>query len=119
MQTRGEPTRGELYWLDWNPARGSEQAGRRPALIVTADAINRRAPVVIVAAVTSRGTQRRYAFHVPVPRSVPTGLTMDSTVLCEQLMTVAKDRLEQRIGSLPPALMREVDEALRVSLGLP
>ena len=118
MPTRGEPRRGELYWLDWHPARGSEQAGRRPGLIVTANPINRRAPVVVVAALTSRVSQRPYHFHVRVPLSVATGLTRESTVLCEQLMTVSKDRLEAYIGALPPDVMAEVDAALAVALAL-
>lgn len=74
--------------------------------------------MVIVAAVTSRLASRPYGFHVPVPLSVPTGLTRESTVLCHQLTTVSKERLERQIGALPPDLMGRVDEALRVALGL-
>ena len=118
MQSHGTPKRGDLYWLDWNPARGSEQAGRRPALVVSMDPINRSSPVVIVAAVTGRVASRPYGFQVPVPLSIPTGLTMESTVLCQQLITVSKDRLGRQIGALPPDLMRQVDQALRVALGL-
>ena len=118
MQSRGSPRRGDLYWLDWNPARGSEQAGRRPSLIVSNDLGNRMAPTVIVVAVTSRLSGRRYPFQVGIPLAARSGLVAESTVLCHQLITVSKDRLEGYIGTLPPDLMRRVDDALRVALGL-
>jgi mRNA interferase MazF len=86
--------------------------------VVTANAINRPAPIVVVAAVTSRVGQRVYGFHVRVPLPVPPGLTKESTILCEQLMTVSKERLGPYIGFLPPDLMQQVDAALRVALGL-
>jgi mRNA interferase MazF len=119
LQTRGDPRRGELYLLDWSPGRGTEQAGRRPGLIVSNDVGNRTSGIVIVAALTTRGLHRSYPFHVRVPRSAMTGLDRDSVVMCEQLMTASKSRLQHRIGSLSPDLMRAVDEALRISLGLP
>lgn len=118
MSIQTSPRRGELYWLDWHPARGSEQAGRRPGVIVSDDGINRSASIVVVAALTSRTLRRPYTFHVRVPTTAGTGLPLESTVLCEQLMTVSKDRLLDRIGELPPALMTRVDDALRVALSL-
>ena len=118
MQTRTIPRRGELYWVDLDPARGSEQAGRRPGLIVSNDTGNRFAPVVIVAAVTTRTPRRDYPVNVRVPSPAGTGLAPGSTVLCSQLTTVAKDRLGRYVGSLPPDLMRQVDDALRVALDL-
>lgn len=119
MPTHGtNPRRGELYWVDWNPARGSEQAGRRPALVISTDRGNETAPTVIVAALTSRGTSRRYPFQVRIPLAVRIGLSQESTVLCHQLITVAKERLGLRIGTLSPELMAQVDQALRVALGL-
>jgi mRNA interferase MazF len=104
--------------VDWNPARGSEQAGRRSALVVSNDMGNLAAPTVIVVAVTSRLTERLYPFQVRVPLSARTGLVSESLVNCAQFITISKDRLERRIGALPPDLMRAVDAALRVALGL-
>lgn len=118
MRNRTIPRRGELYVVDWNPARGSEQAGRRPGLVVSNDLGNRSAPTVIVASITSRVSERRYPFQVRVPQAAGTGLTRDSTVNCAQFITISKDRLERYIGALPPELMRQVDAALRVALNL-
>lgn len=118
MQTRGNPRRGEIYLLDRRPLRASEQAGRRPGLVVSNDAGNRFSALVIVAALTSQTPRRVYPVHLRVPASALTGLDRDSTVMCEQLMTTSKDRLERRIGEVPPELMDEVDAALRRSLGL-
>lgn len=111
-------SRGDLYVVDRNPARGSEQAGRRPALIVSNDLGNRAAPTVIVVAVTSCLTERRHPFHVRVPLAARSGLANESLVTCSQFITIAKDRLERHIGALPEHLMLEVDVALRVALGL-
>lgn len=118
MQSRTTPRRGDLFVLDWHPARGSEQAGRRPGLVVSSDFGNRVAPTAIVVAVTSRVSGRRYPFQLRIPTAAETGLTRKSIVNCAQLVTVSKDRLERYIGSLPPDLMTEVDAALRVAMGL-
>ena len=118
MRNRTIPKRGEIYWLDWHPARGSEQAGRRPGLVVSPDVGNRAGSTVIVAALTTRIPSRPYRFQVRVLATPETGLRRDSTVMCEQVMTVSKDRLEQYIGTLPPDVMRRVDDALKVALGL-
>lgn len=112
------PKRGDLYLLDWNPARGSEQAGRRPSLVVSNDTGNRFSPTVVVAAVTSRPPRRTYPVTVSVPTTAATGLDRDSIVLCAQLITISKERLQRHIGALPPDLMRQVDDALRAALGL-
>ena len=117
-RTTTSPKRGELYWLDWYPARGSEQAGRRPGLVVSNDLGNRFAAIVIVAALTSQTPRRLYPVHVRVPTTAQTGLARESTVMCEQLMTVSKDRLLRYIGALPADLMAQVDAALKVSLAL-
>ena len=118
MSIQTSPRRGELYWLDWIPARGSEQAGRRPGLVISNDTGNHFSSVVIVAAITSQQARRRYPFHVRVPSSSGSGLRRDSIVMCEQLMTASKDRLLGRIGVLPLHLMAEVDDALRIVLSL-
>jgi len=112
------PRRGDVYWIDWNPARGSEQGGPRPSLIVSNDGANRTSPNVIAAAITSN-LNRPYRFHVGVPAlTAGTGLDRDSVVRCEQLLTTSKLRLGARIGRLTATLMDQVDEALRVSLDL-
>ena len=108
--------RGEVYWVDFGPARGSEQASVRPAVIVQNDVGNANAPTTIVAAISSHATRKRYPFHVPLPEGL---LPKRSTVKCEQLLTIDHSRLRgDRLAHLAPELMAEVDEALRLSLGL-
>jgi len=108
--------RGDIYWVDFGNPRGSEQGGRRPALIVQNDTGNVSSPTTIIAAITSR-RKGAYPFHVDIP-ALESGLPEDSTVLFEQLLTINKSRLINRLGSLSIAKMREVDKALEVSLGL-
>lgn len=107
--------RGDIYWVDLGTPRGSEQGGRRPALIVQNDTGNANSPTTIIAAITSR-KKGVYPFHVHV-RAEESGLPQDSTILLEQLLTVNQDRLIRRVGSLSAAKMKEVDKALHVSLG--
>lgn len=109
--------RGEVYWLELLGTTGSEQAGRRPVLIIQNDAGNRSSPTTIVAAITSQTRARDYPFHVRFTAQ-ESGLRLDGTVLCEQIQTVGQTRLGQLIGALSADKMREVDRALRVSLGL-
>jgi mRNA interferase MazF len=110
--------RGELYWLDWNPARGSEQAGRRPALVIQENAAsaNSNYPLTIVAAVSSHG--RTVATHILVEPSPSNGLSGRSFVKCEQLQTVSKARLIQRIRVLEPEALEQVEVALKNVLAL-
>jgi len=108
--------RGEIYWVDFSPGRGSEQVGMRPALVIQNDVGNANAPTTIVAVITSRTMRQRYPFHVPLPDTL---LPKPSTVKCEQLLTVDQRRLGgPPLARLTPPLMAEVDEALRLSLGL-
>ena len=111
--------RGEIYWLDWNPARGSEQAGRRPALVIQENpaSANPNYPLTIVAAVSTRG--RQIPAHVDVAPSAQNGLSVVSYVKCEQVQTVSKDRLLQKIGELAVPDMARVDKALKKVLALP
>src|SRR5579863_9334454 len=90
--------RGEIYWVNWNPSRGSEQAGRRPALVVQENpaSANPNYPLTIVVAVSIRG--REVPSHIPVEPSELNGLSAASFVKCEQIQTVSKDRLETLIG---------------------
>ena len=110
--------RGELYWLDWNPARGSEQAGRRPALVVQENpaSTNPNYPLTIVAAVSTQG--RNITTHIALEPSAVNGLVSASFVKCEQLQTVSKLRLLQRIGVLETSDMLRVDAALKKVLAL-
>jgi mRNA interferase MazF len=112
------PRRGDLFWVDWSPARGSEAAGRRPALIVQRDSGNTAAsyPNTVVVAVSSQG--REIPLHVRIRPTRENGLRNASYVKCEQIFTVAKERLGARIGRLRADEMQKVDEALRMNLAL-
>lgn len=109
--------RGETYWLQLAGGTGSEQAGRRPVLIIQNDVGNRSSPTTIVAAITPQPCGRRYPFHVPFTAQ-ESRLRLDGTVLCEQIQTVDQSRLGALAGALISAKMREVDLALHHSLGL-
>lgn len=108
--------RGDIYWVDFGPPRGSEQGGSSPALVVQNDIGNMSSPTTIIAAITSK-KKVSYPFHIDVS-ALESGLPQDSTVLLEQLLTINKSRLINRIGSLSSAKMIEVDRALQASLGL-
>lgn len=101
--------------MDFNPARGSEQAGKRPAVVVSNDVNNQHSPVVIVAAITSQ-VGRVYPQNVLLPAGTP--LRLESTILGNQLTTIAKERLETFRGQLDPTQLEELARALRVSLSL-
>ena len=109
------PRRGEVWLVNWNPARGSEQAGRRPALVIQNDIGNEKAATTIVAAISS--TIRVYPMNVRV-RSPEGGLERPSIIKTSQLLTISKERLEKRIGSLSQERMDEVDGAIKLSLSL-
>ena len=114
MSTETVPLqRGQIYWVDWNPVRGSEQAGSRPALIVQNDPFNRneRYPNTIVAAISTSG--RSVPTHVALEPDEHNGLRERSYVKCEQVVTISKDRLEGRIGVLDADTMAQVDRALK------
>jgi mRNA interferase MazF len=110
------PLRGEIFWVDFYPARGVEQAGRRPALVIQNNWGNETGPYTVVAAISS-GLVRDYPFVVPLEVEEG-GLRRKSYVNCSQVMTVDKSRLGSRIGSLGEARMRQVDKALRHEFGL-
>ncbi len=93
----GFPKRGEIWLIDWNPARGSEQGGRRPALVIQNDIGNEKAPTTIVAAIS--GAVKPYPMNVVVEKGEG-GLDRSSIVKTGQILTIAKDRLERRLGRL-------------------
>jgi mRNA interferase MazF len=110
------PHRGEIYRVNWDPARGSEQAGMRPALIVQNDVGNSTASTVVVVAITSRQPSKPYPFIVEL---VDAHLPMRSFANCSQLYTIDKMRLGRMMGIASRAEMRQVDEALCHELALP
>ena len=109
--------RGDIYYADLSPVVGSEQGGLRPVLIVQNDVGNRYSPTVIAAAITSRMTKTRLPTHIDIYAS-EAGLSKDSVILLEQIRTIDKQRLKEKMGHLPERMMQEVDDALYVSFGL-
>ena len=108
--------RGELYWVDWNPAKGSEQTGKRPALIIQNDIGNNSSPTTIVAA-CSTAQEKIYPFLVPVT-SKESGLPKDCNINLAVIITIDKSRLLGKAGRLTSQKMLEVDKAIKISLGL-
>lgn len=111
------PRRGEIYLANLDPVVGSEQGGRRPVLIIQNDPTNQYSPVTIVASITSAPTRVHYPVDVHINDS-NTGLRNGSRVLLNQLKTIDRSRLERFIGRLTDEQMAQVDEALKISLGL-
>jgi mRNA interferase MazF len=109
--------RGEIWWIDFGTPKGSEQGGRRPALIIQNDIGNSHSRTTSVAALT-RSSKAPFPFQVKVSSS-ETGLADDSTILLEQVLTISVDRLLKRAGVISQQIMRDVDKALLYSLGLP
>jgi mRNA interferase MazF len=109
--------RGEIYYADLSPVVGSEQGGLRPVLIVQNDTGNKHSPTVIAAAITSQINKARLPTHIEL-EAKSYGLTKDSVVLLEQIRTIDKRRLKERMGSLDERLMSQVDNAIAVSFGL-
>lgn len=109
--------RGEVYFADLSPVVGSEQGGTRPVLIVQNDVGNRYSPTVIVAAITAKISKAKLPTHVEIHKE-DVGLVKDSVVLLEQIRTIDKRRLTQKLGELSPESMEKVNLALLISLGL-
>ncbi len=109
--------RGEIYYADLSPVVGSEQGGIRPVLIVQNDVGNRHSPTVIAAAITSRLDKAKLPTHISLEAS-SCGLQKDSIVLLEQIRTIDKRRLKDKMGALDNTAMTRVDNALSISFGL-
>lgn len=109
--------KGDLFFADLSPVVGSEQGGVRPVLVVQNDVGNKYSPTIIVAAVTSQTSKAKLPTHVELA-ATQGGLSKDSVVLLEQLRTIDKQRLKERIGALNDSQMPVVDAALGVSLGI-
>lgn len=109
--------RGEIYYADLSPVVGSEQGGVRPVLIVQNDVGNKHSPTVIAAAITSQKEKSKLPTHIML-NAERYGLAKDSIVLLEQVRTLDKKRLKERMGELDGSAMHMVDTALSVSFGL-
>ena len=112
-----EVNRGDIFIADLNPVVGSEQGGVRPVVVIQNDRGNRFSPTVICAAMTSRLDKSDLPTHVWVSAR-DSGLKCDSLVLCEQIRTLEKQRLRGRAGHIEGLVLRRVDAALLVALGM-
>jgi len=112
------PKRFEIWLVNWNPGRGSEQEGMRPSLIIQTDAgnMNPNYPNTIVLAISTKG--REIPFHIKVEPSTTNGLKSVSFVKCEQILTISKERPVEKIGTLELQYADKVEEALKLVLGL-
>ena len=112
----GFPRRGEVWLVNWDPARGSEQSGRRPALVIQNDIGNDKAATTIVTAIST--SVRVYPMNVPI---IPPegGLDRPSIIKTSQILTISKERLEKRLGLISKESLLKVDRALKLSLALP
>ena len=108
--------RGDMFYADLSPVIGSEQGGVRPVLVVQNDVGNKYSPTVIAAAVTSKIDKAKLPTHIELSAR-EYGLSKDSVVLLEQIRTLDKTRLKERIGQVSADKMRKINEALLVSLG--
>ena len=109
--------RGDIYYADLSPVVGSEQGGIRPVLIVQNDVGNRFSPTVIAAAITSQRTKAKLPTHIELDAE-DCGLSKNSVILLEQIRTIDKQRLRERMGRLNDFSMQKVDHALSISFGL-
>lgn len=109
--------RGDIFYADLSPVVGSEQGGLRPVLIVQNDVGNKFSPTVIAAAITSQTGKARLPTHIEIGAS-QNGLQKNSVVLLEQIRTLDKQRLKDKMGHLDEHLMHRVDSAITVSFGL-
>ena len=109
--------RGDIYYADLSPVIGSEQGGVRPVLIVQNDIGNKYSPTVIAAAITSQINKAKMPTHIEIA-AADYGLCRDSVILLEQIRTIDKKRLREKIGHLDDELMGSVNDAINVSFGL-
>jgi len=112
------PKRFEIWIVNWNPGRGSEQEGIRPTLIIQTDAgnTNPNYPNTIVVAISTKG--RPVPFHIRVEPSEENGLKSISYIKCEQILTISKERLVEKIGALEEEYRSKIEEALKLVLNL-
>lgn len=109
--------RGDIFYADLSPVIGSEQGGLRPVLIVQNDVGNKYSPTVIAAAITSKMSKTKLPTHIDIPGQ-NAGLSKDSVILLEQVRTIDKQRLKEKMGHLDRSTMNDVNNAIQVSFGL-
>ncbi len=109
--------RGEIFYAELNPVVGSEQGGTRPVLVIQNDIGNQYSPTTIIAAITSQISKAKLPTHVEV-KARRSGLERDSVILTEQIRTIDKSRLKEKVAVLDEEVMLRVDEAIEISLGL-
>ncbi len=109
--------RGDIYYADLSPVVGSEQGGLRPILIVQNDIGNKYSPTIIAAAITSKLNKAKLPTHIELS-CVEYGLEKDSVVLLEQIRTLDKSRLKEKVSTLTESKMQEVTKAMMISLGV-
>lgn len=109
--------RGDIFYADLSPVVGSEQGGIRPVLVIQNDVGNKFSPTVIIAAITSQINKAKMPTHLEITAD-EYGLSKDSVILLEQIRTIDKRRLRERIGHLDDELMGKIGEGLSISLGL-
>ena len=110
--------RGDLFWVNLDPTRGSEQAGRRPVVVIQNNiGNNEAAATTIIAPLTTKDFSKEYPVNVCLPKGTD-GLKSKSTVLLSQIRTIDQSRLETRIGQVPPMYLKKIDQALKTSLAL-
>ncbi|WP_066071490.1 type II toxin-antitoxin system PemK/MazF family toxin [Alkalithermobacter thermoalcaliphilus] len=112
-----EVKRGDIFYADLSPVVGSEQGGVRPVLVIQNDIGNKYSPTVIVAAITSQINKAKLPIHIEI-KANEYGLNKDSVVLLEQIRTIDKKRLREKIGHFDEEKMEKVDQAIQISLGL-
>ena len=117
VNTNLDIKRGYLYYADLSPVVGSEQGGVRPVIIIQNDIGNKYSPTVIVAAITSQINKAKLPTHIEISAH-EYGLNKDSVILLEQIRTIDKKRLREKIGCLDKNMMLKVDNSLQISLGL-
>ncbi|SHH20308.1 mRNA interferase MazF [Anaerosphaera aminiphila DSM 21120] len=109
--------RGDIFYADLSPVIGSEQGGVRPVVIIQNDVGNKYSPTIIVAAITSQLNKAKLPTHINVDaKGVP--LPKNSVILLEQIRTIDKKRLREKIGKFPNSIMMEIDRAIKVSLDI-
>jgi mRNA interferase MazF len=109
--------RGDIYYADLRPVVGSEQGGIRPVLIIQNDMGNIYSPTVICAAITSKLNKAKLPTHVPLS-AINSGIIKDSVILLEQVRTIDKSRLKEKVCHLDNSTLQDIDHALQVSLAI-
>lgn len=112
-----EINRGDIFYADLSPVVGSEQGGVRPVLVVQNNVGNKYSPTVIIAAITSQLSKAKLPTHIELSHS-KYNLPKDSVVLLEQIRTLDKRRLQEKLGAIDPATMQSIDVAIMISLGI-